>query len=352
MNENQTPNEETQDSAKNSDGPEPTPSHASVSRRGGRLWVIALGIGVPCAVWAGLMIAWFTSGDQFTATALLRIKAREETLIANPARQGQVEIHIAAPGDPSPFDIYKATQQALLTSRFVISAALDRLVDAKLPIIQQNQENPERAIAERIQTDFPRNGEILRVRFTSSDPGEAAKLTNAVVEAYMSEAANADQAEKARRLTSLEQIYESKSHELRNKREVLEELVKRLGIPDRDALRLSQETAVHLLGEYQRQIMMITADLYAAQVEYDLARAAVSKSVVDVEVSEEELDLRTASDPMLLQLMQREQLLEITRAVDLRGQQTEELQRELEELDKLYAIRRNELGSVPLVVKS
>jgi len=299
-----------------------------------RRWLLVTCIAVPCAVWAGLAVAWATSGDQYTATALLRIKSSEGTVIANRGTQES-------------FSVYKATQRVLITSDLVIAAALDKLRDTKLPIVQQNENNPERAIADGLTIVFPENAEILRVSFTSSDRGETAKLVNAVVEAYMSEAVNTNQNEKKGRLKNLEVVFVSKSNELREKQNTLKGLVDQLGLADSTAIRLSQHTAVQLLGEYQRQIMAISFDLYTAQVKCDLAKAAVSKTVDDIDVSEKELDSRTASDStssqMFFQLTQLEQLLEVTESVDLQGQRTEELRGQLKEIKELYEARRNEL---------
>jgi len=64
----------------------------------------------------------------------------------------------------------------------------------------------------------------MKVSCTTNDPHEAAVLTNAVVNAYMSNIVNAEQTRRRQRLGELERVAGEKKIELRKQRDTLKRL--------------------------------------------------------------------------------------------------------------------------------
>ena len=79
-----------------------------------RYWLMSAGIGLLCAAVAGPAV-WFGVGAKYTAQALLSVAMQEKPIAF------QMEVSVA---DKDRFDIYKSTQTQLVTSRFVLLAAL------------------------------------------------------------------------------------------------------------------------------------------------------------------------------------------------------------------------------------
>ena len=94
------------------------------------------------------------------------------------------------------FEIYKGTQQQLLTSDVVLIAALRKPEAASLAVVQK-QDDPVKWLARNLRVELPPNSEIMRVSLTTSKPDEAALLVGAVVDAYMNEVVDAERHRKA-----------------------------------------------------------------------------------------------------------------------------------------------------------
>ena len=78
-----------------------------------RHWLLSLGIGLLCAVILGPLV-WFIVGDKYTAYSLIAIAASEHGVLIDQPNLTNKEV----------FEIYKATQEQKLLSRFVVTRAL------------------------------------------------------------------------------------------------------------------------------------------------------------------------------------------------------------------------------------
>jgi uncharacterized protein involved in exopolysaccharide biosynthesis len=156
-------------------------------------------------------------GRKYTATSWLRIKAEGPAFVARSAGTLSDE----------EFGRYKATQRELLMSPPVLTAALRRRDVVTLPNVQTETENgdPVKWLERHIKVEFPNKAEIMLVSCTTSDPHEAAVLTKAVVDAYMTEIVNAEQELRRRRLSELERLVSEREMELRNKQTALNQLI-------------------------------------------------------------------------------------------------------------------------------
>lgn len=208
-------------------------------------------------------------GGKYTATSVLRINLREPVLLGETAsRLSEKE-----------YEIYKNTQRQLVTSRFVLLAALRKPDVAKLPAVQAEQQSgdPVRWLEKTIKVEFPGDAETMSVSVIRCDPKEAATLARAVVDAYLTEVVNAERDQKRQRCSELDRAYAEKESEVRAKREDLKKLAEQLGASDGEALTMKQRLVLDNLSMYRQDMRETRAKLRSLKV--DLAG---QKAILDV----------------------------------------------------------------------
>ena len=189
-----------------------------------RHWPLAITLGLLCGA-AATVAAWFLLADRYTASALLQVAVNEQQLVFTTADREQA----------ASFEIYKGTQQQLVASEGVLTAALRKPGIAGLAILR-NEEDPVRWLAKNLHVEFPGNAEIMRVSLTGVNPNDVATVVQAVVDAYMNEIVDAERNQKKARLDELNRLYAEKEGEMRNRRTELKQLAEQLGTGDTGAL--------------------------------------------------------------------------------------------------------------------
>jgi succinoglycan biosynthesis transport protein ExoP len=261
-----------------------------------RHWVPALAVGL--VLGAGLAIAvWFGYGARYRAVALLTVSQIEDRVIENPVGANM----------PREFDIYKDTQQQIIKSRVVTQPALRDPNIAALAAVQRQRQrgrDPEAWLAEAIQVSFPGDAQWMEVSFTDESAVEAAKLVNAVVNAYMTDVVDAEKQERTAELQKLDDIYQVKSAEVRQQLSDVAKLAADLGTGDEQALRLMQQLAVQELSDYRRQQMQVQYELRRKMGELEAQRALLS-GVDELEIPLFEVDKMLQVDPMARQIVEQ-----------------------------------------------
>jgi len=254
---------------------------AIFKRRIGRLGCL-VGLILALGILAGavFLVLGLLGVGKHRASAILRI-ARAEKPIA-------FQMDTAATTDRDRFEIYKNTQQQLVTSRFVLLAALRNPAVAKLPVIRREQEkhDPVAWLQRHICVHFPGKAELMEVSIALGDPQEAATLVNAVVEAYLHEVVNSEIDQRRIRLSELDRAVGEKEQEVRMKREELKKLAAQLGTSDTGALSLKQKLLLEDLQSARQESAHMQSEL--RRMKSDLAsQKAVQNSDVFNKLREE-----------------------------------------------------------------
>jgi capsular exopolysaccharide synthesis family protein len=244
-----------------------------------RHWPLAITLGLACAALA-VTAAWFVARDKYTAVSLLRISANEQQLVFQ-RPDGQSD---------SNFEVYKGTQQQLITSEVVLIAALRKKEVAGLGIVQK-EDDPVRWLSKTLHAEFPGNAEIMRVSLTGERPDEMATLVNAVVETYMSEAVEVERILRKQRLVELDRLYHEKETEIRSKRTDLKQLAELVGTGDTGALALKQQIALQQYAEARNELGRLRTELQRAKDDLQIKLAWVNRIK----------ELRAASKPSALE---------------------------------------------------
>jgi capsular exopolysaccharide synthesis family protein len=254
-----------------------------------RYWLMALGIGLLCAAVAGPAV-WFGLGATYTASALLSVGMSEKPIAF------QLE-----PGgaDKDRYDIYKATQSQLVTSRFVLMAALRNPLVAKLPIIRREQEkrDPIVWLQKHIAVGFPGKAELMEVSMSRGDPEEAALLVREVVEAYLHEVVNTELDKKRLRLSELDKACSEKEQDIRSRREELKKLATELGTSTTENLTLKQKLSLEELALYRGELAKVQSEARRFKAEL-AAQQAVLKSIENVGTTDAEVEAMVQTDPV------------------------------------------------------
>ena len=258
-----------------------------------RHWLMAAGIGLLLAAILGPAV-WFLIGDQFAAGSLLRIAMQENTIAFQTDLEGV---------DRDRFEIYKNTQQQLVSSRFVLLAALRKPEISRLPVIKHEQRtgDPVRWLEKQLSVGFPGRAEIMSVSLSRRDPKEATTLVQAVVRAYLDEVVNAELDQKRERLNELTSAYIEKEGEAREKREALKTLAAQLGTSDKETLTLQQQLALEELTIYRNEMARSQFDIRRLQSEV-AAQKAILDSLETTDVVGAEVELLVQGDPIARQL--------------------------------------------------
>jgi outer membrane murein-binding lipoprotein Lpp len=252
--------------------------------------------GLACAAVLGPLV-WFAIGPEYTA------KAR---LLLDPKRPGvwgeEIEAEIARR-----FETFKETQQALLVSSQVLTAAFRDDSIAELPIARQwnGQQDAGAWLAANLRvTERAKDSAIVQVSLTRPTPEEPAALVNAVVRAYWHEIVEKEQIDRQVRLNQLYQLYSDKETEARSAGSRLRGAVLRLGTEDSGAIALRQQMAVQQYGDCRREAGRIGVELAKARGNLALRRR-LEQQLKAQEIAEAEVLPLAASDPLYKGLLER-----------------------------------------------
>jgi len=249
-----------------------------------RHWVLATAIGFACALVAGPVV-WLAVGPTYTASAYLQISEQEQHLIVEGPR---------SPRDA--FEIYKNTQEQILTSPLVLNAALRPFTDEDGKLIEPEkfsmlagEIDKARWLADELVVRFPGEAEIMEVSLTDDNREEATMLVNAIVDAYMNQVVDAEGRQKRARLTEIQNAHSQKTLDIRRERAQLESLARVLGTADEEARALRQRIAIQEWADFQRQLAQTVFALRQATGAL-AAQDALLTSIKDRPVTKPELD--------------------------------------------------------------
>lgn len=309
-----------------------------------RHWLLSTGIGLLCAAIGGPAV-WFVIGSKYTADSFLRVSMQEPGLLSTSDRLITDRDH---------FEIYKSTQQQLVTSRFVLMAALRKTEVTKLSVIQSEQQNgdPVGWLQSRISVGFPGKAELMSVSMTRRDPQEATTLVRAVVDAYLTEVVNAERDEKRKRILELDKAITEKENEARVKREDLKRLADQLGTSATETLTAKQKSTVEELSIYRQEMARTRFDLRRYEGEL-AAQKALLAGVGSLEISDAELDDFVQRDPVARQLFTQLGMLSIDKAYtdgavtpNAKSRYADRVQQDLQTLQEQFNARRENLVEV------
>jgi capsular exopolysaccharide synthesis family protein len=153
---------------------------------------------------------------------------------------------------------YQATQQALVKSSLVLNATLGD-ANAKKSRMIREQKDPIAWLKEKLGVEFVAGSELMEISLSGEDPEEIARLVNAVKQAYIDEVVNVDVKRRTERHDKLNKLKQTYTDILKDRRENLRQLAKKVGSDDRPTLALRQQLAM----EHQQRLRAELQDILA-----------------------------------------------------------------------------------------
>ena len=192
-----------------------------------RRWLPGLLIGgVLSTLVAGLL--FFLIPVSFEAISLIRVKRTEPYLLEKIVSSDQE------------YMAYKQTQATLLTSPFVLTAALRQPGIQQLPMIRAESENPLGWLADELRVFYPGDSEIMQVGMSGDSGEDLKKIVDAVVDAYLYEIAQSEKTEKSKQLQTLRNQRRTNEIAIKEKSDIVHNLAEEIGSSDSDMARLRQ----------------------------------------------------------------------------------------------------------------
>lgn len=250
------------------DGIQLTPQSLWASFR--RQWFLALALGLVLGGMAAAA-AWYLVPAPYEAFAELRVSEVPDRILFETER-------------PPAFSTYKQTQMRLVTSPFVLAAALRDPEVSSLSILQE-QEHEIEWLEEELEVASPAT-EFVRISLSGDRPKELATIVNAVQNVYLQEVVEAQKRRRRERKQSLEDIFREIEEKLRKRRTYMRELAEKLHTSDSKTLTVKQQMAVEYFGQLRKE---------HAQIRFDLMRARTQLAAR--QALPEEMSTETNADP-------------------------------------------------------
>ena len=228
-----------------------------------RQWLPALGIGIVTATLLSALL-WLLIPVEFQAEAVLRVN-RDAELVGGTRRHRTI----------SDYMTYKETQATLLTSSFVINAALRDNAINQLPMVRfdrlgKKRDRPVAWLEDAIKVDLAGESELLRVRLRGESREQTEQVLNAVVKAYESEIVSKERLEKVEMLQKLRTRYRANFEEISKKGEQVQKLAEQLGSTEMATVQSEQRIRLQELQSNKRDLDNLRKELADAIAEYSL----------------------------------------------------------------------------------
>jgi capsular exopolysaccharide synthesis family protein len=256
-----------------------------------RRWFVATSLGLICGV-AAAVATWLTATPAFTTTSLIRIAADNDGPVPDE------KAHFS-------YELYKGTQMQMLTSDFVLIAALRDPEVANLDVVKR-EDDPIRWLAKSLEVQAPENAETLRISLTTPSRDAGAAIVNAIVNAYISEVAGKEGKARNVRHADLERLYSLQEQLLIANRRDLKNLEDQVGSGDKGALSQKELLALQEYAEARAKLTRVQDALRA--IEFEIAQLEAKMAAVKAgrlkPASPAEIENAVNSDAESLKLQQ------------------------------------------------
>ncbi|MBN1588202.1 MAG: hypothetical protein JW888_01670 [Pirellulales bacterium] len=251
-----------------------------ITRCNQRTWLPVAGIMLLGVILTGCDAA---RKKEDAAGAMIQISMRPPSLLGTGQHEDSIE----------EYKIFRATQAQLIKSPMVLMAALRKPEIAELSIYQREEADPVAWLQDSLEVSFPVDSEIMRVTLADGNTEEAAKMVQAVVDAYLDDVVENERKEKHRTLAELDRLLADKEQDIRHRRSTLKRLGDELGTTDPETLRVQTQYALQQLNLYQQELLAAKRDLRKHKAERAVMQAALAR-MAPGDVVTEKSDAATA----------------------------------------------------------
>jgi succinoglycan biosynthesis transport protein ExoP len=225
--------------------------------------------------WWQSLLLWLVGTSGLMALAYRYVKPTYDafsTIKVDPGDRGLFRENSAAVD----FEVFKETQVKRVTNPNVIATALAAHPDLlALPRLARAQDAEAEIRKSLVVGVIPRTN-LIQVSMSSESAEEAASIVNAMIEAYLKVALDSSEEETEKRCRRLRDVKEERTLAVRQKRDAIASLVKRVGTVDSIQARDRNPVTVEQYGVLTNQLLHADLELVEAQARLDQLRAESS----------------------------------------------------------------------------
>ncbi len=239
--------------------------------------------------WWQALLLWLAGSSGLMALAYFKVKPSYDafsTIKVDPGDRGLFRENNAA----IDFEVFKETQVKRITNPNVIATALAAHPDLlALPRLAKAQDAEAEIRKSVVVGVIPRTN-LIQVSMSSESADEAASIVNAMIEAYLKVALDSNEEETEKRCRRLREVKEERTLAVRQKRDVIAALVKRIGTVDSIQAHDRNSVTIEQYGVLTNQLLHADLELVEAQARLDqlrgesAAQVPADPSVPDAEV--------------------------------------------------------------------
>lgn len=171
------------------------------------------------------------------------------------------------------FQVFKETQVKRITNPNVIATALAAHPELLSMPRLSRASDAEAEIRKALGVVVIPNTNLIQVSMASESAEEAALIVNSMIEAYLRVALDASEEETEKRCRRLREVKEERTATVRQKRDAIATLVKRIGTVDSSQARDRNSVSVEQYGVLTHQLLQVDLELVEAQARFDQIQA-------------------------------------------------------------------------------
>lgn len=297
-----------------------------------RRWFIATSLGVMLGLGLAL-IPFFLMPVRYDVASWLTV-AEEDPYLVYKKSSGTEE-----------FERFKSAQAQMLTTTFVLSAALRSSNVNSLPMLPKD--DPIEFLQSSLAVNYPGDSTLMRISMKGEDPEQLKVMVDAIREAYLKEVVEKQHNMSLHGLANLEDILSKLDQEIARKRSEIDVLVSALGTTPEVAARQVKLFEEELFTLKKRQLKA-KSDLLEFQAQKTMAEAALAQAQEnDPTVGEHDVEnMLRQTDPEYVSI--RDQWLQLTnilrqereKARDENKSPNRRLEADLRDLEEEMTLRR------------
>jgi len=192
------------------------------------------------------------------------------------------------------FEVFKETQVKRVTNPNVIATALATHPDLlNLPRLAR-AEDPEVEIRKSLVVGVIPRTNLIQVSMSSPSAEEAAAIVNAMIEAYLKFALDSSEEETEKRCRRLRDVKEERTIAVRQKRDAIAALVKRIGSVDTVQARDRNAVSIEQYGLLTNQLLQTDLELVESQARLDQIRAEAAERLQQLDPADPDPEIVAA----------------------------------------------------------
>lgn len=298
-----------------------------------RRWMLATFMGLLVGAGVGAAL-FFMFPESDTALARFLVRAEQQTLLNSELQQD------------STFEVFRATQIALIKGNSVLNVALANPNMQQVKLLQQ-EDNPSMWLQENLDVRFEGGSELLRVSLTEGTerPEELKTIVDAVCTAYLDKVVRESRLDRIKVKDALIVNHNKIKDEIRDKWDQYRQIAADLGIAegqfDPSVRMLFEEFAAKLKekSNLENQIRTIQLEFARWKAGHD-----------NPDLKQQQIDFQVSQDPEL-QMMEQEVMMLNAQLRDSQKRSNGRQNREMERIQKDIALTQQQIQTHRAQVK-